>query len=303
MASPPHELTISKDDTILLDGAGGKEAIEERCELLRDSIVETSSEYEKEKLQERLAKLSGGVAVLKVGGATETEVNEKKDRVTDALNATRAAVEEGIVAGGGTALLYATRVLEGVTGANFDQKVRRRRCRRRRRRRSFVSSSSSSSSSFVLVVLLLLTQPPSLPNTAARHRYHEDCTHGAVQDDRLECGQRGCGSRRQTPRVDGHQLGIQRADGHLLRHGRRGHHRPDQGAASSSSPAPSSPSPRPHCHSHFLRQVVRSALVDAASVASLMTTTEAMVVDLPKKDEPAGPQDMSGMGGMGGMGF
>merc|ERR1719183_2302404 len=116
------KLSISKDDTIMLDGAGGKEGIDERCELLRESISETTSEYEKEKLQERLAKLSGGVAVIKVGGATETEVSEKKDRVTDALNATRAAVEEGIVAGGGTALLYSTKALEGIPTSNFDQK-------------------------------------------------------------------------------------------------------------------------------------------------------------------------------------
>merc|ERR1719460_1212888 len=115
------KITISKDDTIMLDGAGEKEAIEERCDLLRETIIDTTSEYEKEKLQERLAKLSGGVAVLRVGGATETEVSEKKDRVTDALNATRAAVEEGIVAGGGTALLYATKVLKDVQTANFDQ--------------------------------------------------------------------------------------------------------------------------------------------------------------------------------------
>merc|ERR1719473_796758 len=114
------KITISKDDTIMLDGAGGKEAIEERCDLLRETIADTTSEYEKEKVQERLAKLSGGVAVLKVGGATETEVAEKKDRVTDALNATRAAVEEGIVAGGGTALLYASKVLTGIEVANPD---------------------------------------------------------------------------------------------------------------------------------------------------------------------------------------
>merc|ERR1719478_2040891 len=111
------KITISKDDTIMLDGAGGTEAVEERCDLLRESIADTASEYEKEKLQERLAKLSGGVAVLRVGGATETEVSEKKDRVTDALNATRAAVEEGIVAGGGTALLYSTRALVEVKTA------------------------------------------------------------------------------------------------------------------------------------------------------------------------------------------
>merc|ERR1719424_2013083 len=116
------KLTISKDDCIVLDGAGGKEAIDERCHLLRETIADTTSEYEKEKLQERLAKLSGGVAVLRVGGATETEVNEKKDRVTDALNATRAAVEEGIVAGGGTALLYATRALGDIPTTNFDMK-------------------------------------------------------------------------------------------------------------------------------------------------------------------------------------
>jgi len=117
------KMTISKDDTVILDGAGGAAAVEERCEVLRDAIVDTSSEYEKEKLQERLAKLSGGIAVIKVGGATETEVSEKKDRVTDALNATRAAVEEGIVAGGGTALLYASKALDGIVTANFDQKV------------------------------------------------------------------------------------------------------------------------------------------------------------------------------------
>merc|ERR1719333_1229600 len=116
------KITISKDDTIMLDGAGETEAIEERCELLRETIADTTSEYEKEKLQERLAKLSGGVAVLRVGGATETEVSEKKDRVTDALNATRAAVEEGIVAGGGTALLYSTRALTDLATANNDQK-------------------------------------------------------------------------------------------------------------------------------------------------------------------------------------
>lgn len=97
-----------------------------RCELLRDTIGQTTSEYEKEKLQERLAKLSGGVAVLKVGGASEVEVSEKKDRVTDALNATRAAVEEGIVPGGGTALLYSSlcidKLIASDAGKNFDQK-------------------------------------------------------------------------------------------------------------------------------------------------------------------------------------
>ncbi|KAJ1634593.1 chaperonin Cpn60/TCP-1 family, partial [Pavlovales sp. CCMP2436] len=116
-------VTISKDDTILLDGAGAKADIADRCGEIRAGIDLTTSEYEKEKLQERLAKLSGGVAVIKVGGATDTEVSEKKDRVTDALNATRAAVEEGIVAGGGVALLYASRRLNNLVTENFDQKI------------------------------------------------------------------------------------------------------------------------------------------------------------------------------------
>ncbi len=116
-------MTISKDDTIILGGAGGRAEIEERCELLRATVEATTSEYEKEKLQERLAKLSGGVAVIKVGGASEVEVGEKKDRVDDALNATRAAVEDGIVPGGGCALLYATLGLHEVKTLNRDQEV------------------------------------------------------------------------------------------------------------------------------------------------------------------------------------
>ncbi|EOD10125.1 heat shock protein 60, partial [Emiliania huxleyi CCMP1516] len=125
MAVLTNGTVISEDTGMKLETAEFSvlgTAKKERCELLRDSIADTTSEYEKEKLQERLAKLSGGVAVIKVGGATETEVSEKKDRVTDALNATRAAVEEGIVAGGGTALLYSTKALEGIPTSNFDQK-------------------------------------------------------------------------------------------------------------------------------------------------------------------------------------
>ncbi|RLN40147.1 chaperonin CPN60-1, mitochondrial [Panicum miliaceum] len=117
------EVTISKDDTVILDGAGDKKAIEERAEQLRSAIEQCTSDFDKEKLQERLAKLSGGVAVLKIGGASETEVGEKKDRVTDALNATKAAVEEGIVPGGGVALLYASKDLDKLQTANFDQKI------------------------------------------------------------------------------------------------------------------------------------------------------------------------------------
>lgn len=119
------KVTVTKDDSVLLDGSGGRAEIEERCETLRDMIANTTSEYEKEKLQERLAKMSGGVAVIKVGGSSEVEVGEKKDRIDDALNATRAAVEEGIVPGGGIALLYSSRNLSALkeTLPNYDQQV------------------------------------------------------------------------------------------------------------------------------------------------------------------------------------
>jgi len=117
------KLTVTKDDTIILDGAGDKGALEERCSVIRSGLELTTSDYEKEKLQERLAKLSGGVAVIRVGGASEVEVGEKKDRVDDALHATRAAIEEGIVPGGGTALLYATQHLASLRPQNADQQV------------------------------------------------------------------------------------------------------------------------------------------------------------------------------------
>jgi len=116
-------ISISKDDTVILDGVGEKAAIDERCEGIRDAIELTTSEYEKDKLKERLAKISGGVAVIKVGGASEVEVNEVKDRLNDSLNATQAALEEGIVAGGGTALLRATAKLESLQLPNLDQQV------------------------------------------------------------------------------------------------------------------------------------------------------------------------------------
>lgn len=116
-------VTITKDDTTIVDGAGDKANIEARVKQIRMQIEETTSDYDREKLQERLAKLSGGVAVIKVGGSTEVEVKEKKDRVDDALHATRAAVKEGIIAGGGVALLYATKALESVKPENDDQRV------------------------------------------------------------------------------------------------------------------------------------------------------------------------------------
>jgi chaperonin GroEL len=121
MLGRAKRVSITKDDSTIVEGAGKKNDIAARCGQIRAQIEETTSDYDREKLQERLAKLAGGVAVLKVGGATEVEVKERKDLVEDALNATRAAVEEGVVPGGGVALLYATRVLEKVKGENSDQ--------------------------------------------------------------------------------------------------------------------------------------------------------------------------------------
>jgi len=121
MLGTAKRVTIDKDNTTIVDGAGTHEAIKARTEAIRQQIENTTSDYDREKLQERLAKLAGGVAVIKVGGASEIEVKERKDRVDDALHATRAAVEEGIVPGGGTALLYATKALDGLKGVNDDQ--------------------------------------------------------------------------------------------------------------------------------------------------------------------------------------
>jgi chaperonin GroEL len=121
MLGQAKKITIDKDTTTIVDGAGTKDAIKARTEQIRAQIDTTTSDYDREKLQERLAKLAGGVAVIKVGGATEIEVKERKDRVDDALHATRAAVEEGIVPGGGTALLYATKALDGLKGDDDDQ--------------------------------------------------------------------------------------------------------------------------------------------------------------------------------------
>ena len=121
MLGQAKRVSIDKDNTTIVDGEGSADEIKSRVEQIRAQIETTTSDYDKEKLQERLAKLAGGVAVIKVGGASEVEVKERKDRVDDALHATRAAVEEGIVPGGGTALLYATKALEGMKGANDDQ--------------------------------------------------------------------------------------------------------------------------------------------------------------------------------------
>jgi chaperonin GroEL len=123
MLGRAKRVTITKDDTTIVDGAGKKKDIEARIAQIKQQIEDTTSDYDQEKLQERLAKLAGGVAVIKVGGATEVEVKEKKDRVDDALNATRAAVEEGIVPGGGVALMRALKVLDGLKPASDDQRI------------------------------------------------------------------------------------------------------------------------------------------------------------------------------------
>jgi chaperonin GroEL len=123
MLGRAKKVTITKDDTTIVDGVGAKEDIEARIGQIKRQIEDTTSDYDKEKLQERLAKLAGGVAVIRVGGSTEVEVKEKKDRVDDALNATRAAVEEGIVPGGGVCLLKASKSLEGLKGDNDDQEA------------------------------------------------------------------------------------------------------------------------------------------------------------------------------------
>jgi len=121
MLGSAKKVSITKDETTIVDGAGEKPEIEARVNQIRTQIEETTSDYDREKLQERVAKLAGGVAVIRVGGMTETEVKERKDRVDDALNATRAAVQEGIVVGGGVALIQAAKSLDGVTGVNVDQ--------------------------------------------------------------------------------------------------------------------------------------------------------------------------------------
>ena len=123
MLGTAKRVRIDKDNTTVIDGAGKKKDIEARVSQIRKQVEDTTSDYDREKLQERLAKLAGGVAIIKVGGATEVEVKERKDRVDDAMHATKAAVEEGVVAGGGAALLYATRVLDGKRGGNHDQQV------------------------------------------------------------------------------------------------------------------------------------------------------------------------------------
>lgn len=232
MLGSAKKVTISKDDTIILDGGGDKKGLEERCEQIRSSIEASTSDYDKEKLQERLARLSGGVAVLKIGGASELEVGEKKDRVTDALNATKAAVEEGILPGGGVALLYAARELDKLQSANFDQKI-----------------------GVQIIQNALKTPVHTIASNAG--------VEGAVVVGKLL-------------EQENFDYGYDAAKGEYV----------DMVKAGIIDPL----------------KVIRTALVDAASVSSLLTTTEAVVVELPKDDRP-GPAMPGGMPGMGGMDF
>ena len=233
MLGKAKSVTITKENTTIVDGSGKKKDIEARCGQIRAQIEETTSEYDKEKLQERLAKLAGGVAVIKVGGATEVEVKERKDRVDDALNATRAAVEEGIVPGGGAALLYTVKSLAKIEVENNDQQVG------------------------INIVRRALQAP-------VRQIAENAGTDGAVVAGKLlEGNKKNVGYDAQTGQyVDMIKAGI-------------------------IDPT----------------KVVRTALQDAASVAGLLITTEAMIADKPEKEGAAAPAmpDMGGMGGMGGM--
>jgi len=225
------KVTITKDDTTVVEGAGAKEGIEARISQIKKQIEDTTSDYDKEKLQERLAKLAGGVAVVRVGGSTEVEVKEKKDRVDDALNATRAAVEEGVVAGGGVALLKATKVLEGLKGENDDQNAGIAIVRRALQApiRQIAENAGVEGS---IVVGKVLENPSATFGFNAQTEEYGDLVSSGVID-----------------------------------------------------PA----------------KVVRTALQDAASVAGLLITTEAAIVEAPKKASAAGAGGMPG-GGMGGMG-
>ncbi|KJV09309.1 molecular chaperone GroEL, partial [Elstera litoralis] len=232
MLGTAKKVTITKDETTIVDGAGQRSDIEARIAQIKAQIEETSSDYDREKLQERLAKLAGGVAVIRVGGSTEIEVKERKDRVDDAMHATRAAVEEGVIAGGGVALLYATKALEGLKPENDDQRVG------------------------VDIVRKALTAP-------VKQIAENAGVDGAVISGKL----------------------LESNDFNYGYDAQKGVYA-DMVKSGIIDPV----------------KVVRSALQDAASVASLLITTEAMVAELPKKDAPM-PGGGGGMGGMGGMDF
>ena len=233
MLGTAKKVAITKDETTIVDGAGEKAEIQARVAQIKQQIAETTSDYDKEKLQERLAKLAGGVAVIRVGGATETEVKERKDRVDDALNATRAAVQEGVVVGGGVALVQAAKALANVTGENSDQEAG------------------------VGIVRRALESP-------LRQIAENAGVDGAVVAGKVrESDDDSFGFNAQTEEY-GDMFGFGVID-----------------------PA----------------KVTRTALEDAASIAGLFITTEAMVAERPAPAGAAGGgmPDMGGMGGMGGM--
>jgi chaperonin GroEL len=239
MLGTAERVRITKDDTTIIDGAGDKVNIEARCGQIRGQIEETSSDYDREKLQERLAKLAGGVAVIRVGGATEVEVKEKKDRVDDAMHATRAAVEEGIVAGGGVALLYATQALSALKAGNNDQQTG------------------------VDIVKRAIQEP--VRQIAENAGFEGSIVVGKLLDQKSNT------------------YGFNAQNGEYVDMVKEGIIDPTK--------------------------VVRTALQDAASVAALLITTEAMIAEAPKKEAAndmagaAAMDAMGGMGGMGGMGF
>ena len=231
MLGRAKKVSITKDNTTIVDGAGEKSEIEARVGQIRAQIEETTSDYDREKLQERVAKLAGGVAVIKVGGMTEIEVKERKDRVDDALNATRAAVQEGIVVGGGVALVQASKKLVGMTGANADQ------------------------TAGIVIVRKALEAP--LRQIAQNAGVDGSVVAGKVR----ESDDPKFGFNAQTEEYgDMFKFGV-------------------------IDPA----------------KVVRTALEDAASVAGLLITTEAMIAEKPKDNAPAGGGMGGGMGGMDGM--
>ncbi|KFC64718.1 60 kDa chaperonin [Bosea sp. LC85] len=231
MLGRAKRVLIEKENTTIIDGAGDKTAIEARITQIKAQIEETTSDYDREKLQERLAKLAGGVAVIRVGGSTEVEVKEKKDRVDDAMHATRAAVEEGIVPGGGVTLLRAKGAVGKLTGRNPDVQAG------------------------ISIVLRALEAP--IRQIAENSGVEGSIVVGRITDNKSQT----YGFNAQTEEyVDMLKAGIV-------------------------DPA----------------KVVRIALQDAASIAGLLITTEAMITEAPKKDAPAMPG--GGMGGMGGMDY
>ena len=228
MLGTAKKVEINKDDTTIVDGAGAKDQIEGRVSQIRQQIDETTSDYDREKLQERLAKLAGGVAVIRVGGATEVEVKERKDRVDDAMNATRAAVEEGILPGGGAALLRAASALDDVAVENDDQRVG------------------------INIVRRAILSP--------------------AKQIAINAGEDGAVVAGKMAEKDDYNWGFNAQSGEYA----------DLVAAGIIDPT----------------KVVRTALQDAASIAGLLITTEAMVAEKPEKKDPMPGGGMPDMGGM-----